>query len=99
MEALQAGTALAVFLSIWGNMGPTIVLKLDGMLETPLSIRVGYVLPLLSSATGSAFLAHMAAQEIAVALKREAALRPEGQPDTEAMGARVRSEEAKSEVQ
>src|SRR3546814_20442357 len=33
MEALQAGTALAVFLSIWGNMGPTIVLKLDGMLD------------------------------------------------------------------
>src|SRR3546814_11586298 len=95
MEALQAGTALAVFLSIWGNMGPTIVLKLDGMLETPLSIRVGYVLPLLSSATGSVFLAHMAEQELAEALTREAALRPEGQPDLDALGARVGSEEGR----
>lgn len=59
MEALQAQTGLSVTLSIWGNLGPTIIAKLDSPLPVPLMVRVGFVLPILSSATGRAFLAHL----------------------------------------
>lgn len=76
MEALREQTGLAVFLSIWGNRGPTIVLKLDGTWEIPMSIRQGHVLPLLASATGQIFLAYQPASETAELRAREAAARP-----------------------
>src|SRR3546814_11164699 len=47
------------YLTVWGNRGPCIVRRLEGSRETPLSIRVGYVLPLTTSATGRTFLAHL----------------------------------------
>lgn len=56
MEELQQGCGLSVFLSVWGNMGPTIVAKFDGDPDVPLIIRVGHVLPTLTSATGRVFL-------------------------------------------
>jgi DNA-binding IclR family transcriptional regulator len=77
MEALSERTGLAVFLSIWGNQGPTIVLKLDGRWEIPLSVRQGYVLPILASATGQVFLAHLPERETAPLVAREAQLVPE----------------------
>lgn len=80
MEELQAEIPLAVYLSIWGNMGPTIVLKLDGKLQSPLSVRVGYVSPLLSTATGSIYLTFMPEREIQNVLARETALHGE-RPD------------------
>lgn len=58
MRALSTTTGHSVHLSIWGNYGPTIVKALDGMSAIPVSIRVGFVVPLLSSATGQVFLAH-----------------------------------------
>jgi DNA-binding IclR family transcriptional regulator len=58
-EDLQQRCGLSVFLSVWGNMGPTIIAKFDGDLEVPVAIRVGHVLPLLASATGRVFLASL----------------------------------------
>lgn len=59
MEALRAATGETAYLTVWGNRGPCIVRRLEGSRETPLSIRVGYVLPLTTSATGRTFLAHL----------------------------------------
>src|SRR3546814_3724508 len=59
MEALRAETGETAYLTVWGNRGPCIVRRLEGSRETPLSIRVGYVLPLTTSATGRTFLAHL----------------------------------------
>jgi DNA-binding IclR family transcriptional regulator len=59
MRELQEKTRVAVYLSVWGNLGPAIVLKFDTTMEAPVSIRVGYVLPLMATATGRVFLAHM----------------------------------------
>jgi DNA-binding IclR family transcriptional regulator len=72
MAALRERTGLAVFLSIWGNRGPTIVLKLDGRWESPMSIRQGYVLPILSSATGQVFQAYLPEGDTAELVAREA---------------------------
>ena len=59
MQALTAATRQSVYLSIWANRGPSIVLKLDSDMPVPVSIRVGHVLPLASSATGRVYLAHL----------------------------------------
>ena len=69
MEELQQGCGLSVFLSVWGNMGPTIVSKLDGDPDVPLLIRVGHVLPAMTSATGRVFLGLLPASAIAPVLK------------------------------
>lgn len=71
MEELEERTGVAVYLSIWGNRGPTIVIKLDKALKAPISIRVGYVLPLMATATGRVFLAHLPKSETAPVLKYE----------------------------
>ncbi len=90
LEELQAKIPLAVYLSIWGNMGPTIVLKLDGSFQSPLSVRVGYVSPLLSSATGAVYLTYMPEHEIRPVLERELAERGDRNVDLDGMRRQVR---------
>ncbi|MDX3907805.1 MAG: IclR family transcriptional regulator [Pigmentiphaga sp.] len=58
MRGLQAATGHHVHLSIWGNYGPTIVKNVEGACAVPVPVRVGFVVPLRSSATGLVFLAH-----------------------------------------
>jgi DNA-binding IclR family transcriptional regulator len=71
MEELEEKIGAAVYLSIWGSRGPTIVMKLDKALKAPIMIRVGYVLPLLATATGRVFLAHLPKLETAPVLKQD----------------------------
>lgn len=60
MAELAAETGQTVFLGVWGNKGPTIVYRVEGAGSRPLlELRVGSVLPLLSSALGRNFLAHL----------------------------------------
>lgn len=59
LAALAARTRQAAYVSVWGNRGPTVLLKADGEARVPMSIRVGHVLPLEDSATGAVFLAHL----------------------------------------
>lgn len=60
MAELAAITGQTVFLGVWGNKGPTIVYRVEGSQGRPLlELRVGSVLPLLSSALGRNFLAHL----------------------------------------
>ena len=49
----------STYLAVWGTHGPTVVYRADGKSWTSLDVRVGTVLPLLSSATGRAFLAYL----------------------------------------
>jgi DNA-binding IclR family transcriptional regulator len=71
MRALQAATGHAVHVSVWGNYGPTIVKAFDGMSAIPVAVRVGFVVPLLSSATGQVFLAHQPASMTQSILQKE----------------------------
>ena len=52
----------AILLTVWGNLGPTVVSHLEGAHRAPLEGRVGTVLPVLSSA-GCAFLSYFPAKE------------------------------------
>lgn len=60
MADLSEHTGHTVFLGVWGNKGPTIVNRVEGGASRPLlELRVGSVLPLLSSALGRNFVAHL----------------------------------------
>jgi DNA-binding IclR family transcriptional regulator len=53
----QVGHTLA--LAVWGNHGPTIVHWQESPLAMPVNLRLGDVMPLLTSATGRCFAAHV----------------------------------------
>lgn len=71
MLKLRDDTNLSVFLSIWGNRGPTIVQKFEGLEHSPINVRVGFGLPVTSSPTGNIFHAYLPPKEVEPILKLE----------------------------
>jgi DNA-binding IclR family transcriptional regulator len=57
MPALLEQAGHTVALAVWGNHGPTIVHWEETPLAAPVNLRLGDVMPLLSSATGQCFAA------------------------------------------
>ncbi|MBO1012999.1 IclR family transcriptional regulator [Achromobacter sp. SD115] len=57
LDGLSAAIGQTVFISVWGQHGPTIVQWRDARLPVTVNVRVGSVLPLLNSATGRVFAA------------------------------------------
>jgi len=81
LRQLSDRTECAAYLSILGETGPAIVSKSDGVRHGALSVQLGYVLPLTSSATGQVLLAYQAPAQRAALLDREyghAARNPDG---------------------
>lgn len=71
LPALAEQLGYTVSLSVWGSHGPTMVDRVDGRHRTVLEIRVGSVLPLLTSATGLAYAAFMPKSTTAGMLRKE----------------------------
>ena len=69
MEAIGHTLALAV----WGNHGPTVVHWEESPQAVTVNLRLGDVMPLLSSATGRCFAAHLSKEAIAPLLREEMA--------------------------
>lgn len=59
LPALMAQTGHTLALAVWGNRGPTLVHWQESPLAVPVNLRLGDVMPLLSSATGRCFAAFM----------------------------------------
>ena len=57
LPALIEVTGHTMALAVWGNRGPTLVHWQETPLAMPVSLRLGDVMPLLSSATGRCFTA------------------------------------------
>jgi len=64
LTQLRDSTNCAIYLSLWGDQGPCIVAKADGTLQGAFSVRLGYILPLTTTATGLVFLAHLSDYEV-----------------------------------
>lgn len=75
ISALREKTGCTVFLSIWGNHGPTIIHKVDGR-WTLLPMQVGFVLPVVGSSTGNIFIAHLPAEETKPIIAAEMGAKP-----------------------
>jgi len=56
-EGLRDQLGEAIFVSVWGNRGPTIIRYFEGSKALTVEARAGLVLPVLTSATGRVFLA------------------------------------------
>jgi DNA-binding IclR family transcriptional regulator len=57
LPAMIEATGHTMALAVWGNRGPTLVHWQETPLAMPVSLRLGDVMPLLSSATGRCFTA------------------------------------------
>jgi DNA-binding IclR family transcriptional regulator len=98
----QTGHTLA--LAVWGNRGPTLVHWQEAPLAMPVSLRLGDVMPLLSSATGrcfSAFIAHGgAADKAQPMIEAELALaRKLGRSDLPSTAAQVQAMNTETRAQ
>ncbi|MDX3895456.1 IclR family transcriptional regulator [Pusillimonas sp.] len=78
--ALAANTRTTVGLYVWTELGPTLV-RMDMSRPPPAILRVGTALPLVASATGRVFLAHLPSSQTMRLLRKErAAAKSDGLP-------------------
>lgn len=70
---LRDETGHTVDVAVWSESGPVIVRWDSGMHALPMTVRVGSVLPLLDSALGLVFLAHLPRPQTAAALATQQA--------------------------
>ncbi|SMF58162.1 transcriptional regulator, IclR family [Xaviernesmea oryzae] len=90
LASLQRATGFATYLSLWGDRGPGIVSKVDGARQGSLAVRLGYVLPLLTSATGQVFLSYLDESETASVRQDEiAAAKRDSSEETASLAPRV----------
>ncbi|QHE88334.1 IclR family transcriptional regulator [Hydrogenophaga sp. BPS33] len=78
IDALLNETGHTLAIAVWGNQGPTMVHWTEAPQTVPVTLRLGDVMPLLTSATGRCFAAFMGhegrdAQRIAPMLRDELA--------------------------
>lgn len=70
---LRDATDETAALSVWGSYGATVVRWEEARRPVTVNLRIGGVLPLLSSATGRAFLAYLPREQTAEAVRAELA--------------------------
>jgi DNA-binding IclR family transcriptional regulator len=86
----EIGHTLA--LAVWGNHGPTIIHWEESPSAVTVNLRLGDVMPLLTSATGLCFAAHVPKEAIASMLKEEMArAQKQGRTDVPGTLAEVRA--------
>ena len=64
---------VTVGIAVWGNQGPTMVHWMESSYPAKASLKLGDVMPLLSSATGLLFAAYLPSGKTAAMLERELA--------------------------
>ena len=73
MPALMESIGHTLALAVWGNHGPTIVHWEESPQAVTANLRLGDVMPLLSSATGRCFAAYLPPEVVAPLLREELA--------------------------
>lgn len=71
LERLVDATGHTGLLSIWADLGPTIVRWMPGLAAVRTSLSTGSTLPLLTSATGHVFLTFLPSRQTASLVARE----------------------------
>ncbi|CAB3767968.1 IclR family transcriptional regulator [Paraburkholderia humisilvae] len=73
LTTLREQLDLTVGIAVWGNQGPTVVHWMESSYPAKASLKLGDVMPLLSSATGLLFAAYMPRGKTAAMIDRELA--------------------------
>lgn len=71
LQELTVETGEASYLAVWGNRGPCITMRFDSTRPLPMTLLVGYILPLVSTATGRIFLSYLPRKASAAVLEAE----------------------------
>jgi len=79
-----------VGIAVWGNQGPTVVHWMESSHPAKASLKLGDVMPLLSSATGLLFAAYLPRSKTQAMLDRELAAMKQTMADIEPLLAEVR---------
>ncbi|GAA2037410.1 IclR family transcriptional regulator [Catenulispora yoronensis] len=87
LPELRERTGHAVNLAVWGDHGPVIVRWEYGAHALPITVRVGATMPLLNSAVGLAYLAHLPETLTAPVLSAQADAASSAVPDTARLAA------------
>jgi DNA-binding IclR family transcriptional regulator len=77
MYVLGSRTHQSVYLSVWGNRGPTMVAKVDAPQGSALQLAVGFVNSLLETSTGRLFLAFLPRGQTQALVAHELATGPQ----------------------
>ncbi len=80
IDALVARTSHTVLAAVWGNMGPTVVQWRDAPHPAIVNVKLGSVMPLLSSATGRVFSAFLDRKHLGTMISRELRLHARSRP-------------------
>jgi len=92
VSALMESVGHTLALAVWGNRGPTIVHWEESPSAVTVNLRLGDVMPLLSSATGRCFAAYASREAIAPLLREELArAQKQGRSDVPASMAQARA--------
>ncbi len=91
LPGLRDRTSHAVNLAVWGDRGPVIIRWDYGTYALPMTVRLGATLPLLTSAVGQVYLAHLADTLTGPVLRAEQEDGTGDLPPTEDEVARIRS--------
>ena len=90
--ALMEHIGHTLALAVWGNQGPTVVHWEESPQAVTVNLRLGDVMPLLSSATGRCFAAHAPKDAIAAMLRDEMLrAQKQGRTDVPSTMAQVRA--------
>jgi DNA-binding IclR family transcriptional regulator len=71
LATVRDRTGETTFLAIWGHNGPTIVRWEESSQPVTVNVRVGSIMPLLTSATGRLFAAFLPAEQTKAMLRKE----------------------------
>ena len=74
LQPLMAQTGQTLALAVWGNQGPTLVHWEESPRAVTVNLRLGDVMPLLSSATGLCFTAFLSPRLVATATRPQSRL-------------------------
>jgi DNA-binding IclR family transcriptional regulator len=90
LTGLRDRLDLTVGIAVWGNQGPTVVHWIESSHPAKASLKLGDVMPLLSSATGLLFAAYMPRGKTQAMLERELAASRRSLEDVEPLLGDVR---------
>jgi len=90
LTGLRDRLDLTVGIAVWGNQGPTVVHWMESSYPAKASLKLGDVMPLLSSATGLLFAAWLPRSKTQAMLDRELAATRQSMADIEPVLAEIR---------
>lgn len=77
LPALRDAVNETIVLAVWGNIGPTVIQIEESAQPVTLNLRVGNALPVMSTAIGRTFAAHLPKRTVKAVMRRQKGIVPD----------------------